>query len=215
MKSDHVVLAITGASGSLYGLRLGGELLKAGYRLTILISRTGFDVIRHETGLDWQASEAEVADRLKLYFDDRGKQLEYYAEDNLFAPVASGSSAPDAMVICPCTMGTLSRIACGNSGNLLERCADVVLKERRNLVVVPRETPLNEIHLENMLRLSRMGARIVPAMPAFYHKPESVEDLVNFVVGKALDALGVEHNLYRRWEDVDRAEGRGQKGYLV
>ena len=215
MKSDHVVLAITGASGSLYGLRLGGELLKAGYRLTILISRTGFDVIRHETGLDWQASEAEVADRLKLYFDDRGKQLEYYAEDNLFAPVASGSSAPDAMVICPCTMGTLSRIACGISGNLLERCADVVLKERRNLVVVPRETPLNEIHLENMLRLSRMGARIVPAMPAFYHKPESVEDLVNFVVGKALDALGVEHNLYRRWEDVDRAEGRGQKGYLV
>jgi 4-hydroxy-3-polyprenylbenzoate decarboxylase len=215
MKSDHVVLAITGASGSVYGLRLGGELLKAGYRLTILISRTGFDVIRHETGLDWQASEAEVADRLKLYFDDRGKQLEYYAEDNLFAPVASGSSAPDAMVICPCTMGTLSRIACGNSGNLLERCADVVLKERRNLVVVPRETPLNEIHLENMLRLSRMGARIVPAMPAFYHKPESVEDLVNFVVGKALDALGVEHNLYRRWEDVDRAEGRGQKGYLV
>ena len=215
MKSDHVVLAITGASGSVYGLRLGGELLKAGYRLTILISRTGFDVIRHETGLDWQASETEVADRLKLYFDDRGKRLEYYAEDNLFAPVASGSSAPDAMVICPCTMGTLSRIACGNSGNLLERCADVVLKERRNLVVVPRETPLNEIHLENMLRLFRMGARIVPAMPAYYHKPESVEDLVNFVVGKALDALGVEHNLYRRWEDVDRAEGRGQKGYLV
>lgn len=205
MKSDHVVLAITGASGSLYGLRLGGELLKAGYRLTILISRTGFDVIRHETGLDWQASEAEVADRLKLYFDDRGKQLEYYAEDNLFAPVASGSSAPDAMVICPCTMGTLSRIACGNSGNLLERCADVVLKERRNLVVVPRETPLNEIHLENMLRLSRMGARIVPAMPAFYHKPESVEDLVSFVVGKALDALGVEHSLYSRWGKM--AEG--------
>jgi 4-hydroxy-3-polyprenylbenzoate decarboxylase len=200
MKGDHMVLAITGASGSVYGLRLGAELLTAGYRLTVLISRTGFDVIRYETGLDWRGGgEQETADGLKEYFGGRKKQLEYYAEDNFFAPVASGSSAPDAMVICPCSMGTLSRIACGNSGNLLERCADVVLKERRSLVVVPRETPLNDIHLENMLRLSRMGARIVPAMPAFYNKPESVEDMVSFVVGKAMDALGVRHDLYRRW----------------
>jgi 4-hydroxy-3-polyprenylbenzoate decarboxylase len=208
MKSGHMVLAITGASGSVYGLRLGGELLKAGYRLTILISKAGFDVIRHESGLDWRGSGQETTSRLKDYFHDHGQQLEYYAEDNLFAPVASGSSAPDAMVICPCTMGTLSRIACGNSGNLLERCADVVLKERRSLVVVPRETPLNDIHLENMLRLSRMGARIVPAMPAFYNKPESVEDMVRFVVGKAMDALGLEHNLYRRWGEE---AGKGEK----
>jgi 4-hydroxy-3-polyprenylbenzoate decarboxylase len=199
MKNGHVALALTGASGAIYGLKLCDVLLNAGHRLTVLISRTGFEVLRHETGLDWRGNEAEVAAFLKEHFKYGKNQLEYYAEDNFFAPVASGSSAPDAMVLCPCTMGTLSRIACGNSGNLLERCADVVLKECRNLVVVPRETPLSEIHLENMLKLARMGARIVPAMPAFYQKPESVDDMVAFVVGKVLDAMGMEHSLYRRW----------------
>ncbi len=199
MKNSHIVVGITGASGSVYGLKLGKELLQAGHHLTVLISRTGFEVIRHETGLDWRGSEAETAGFLKNYFSAGEPQLNFHDESNFFAPVASGSSVPDAMVLCPCTMGTLSRIACGNSGNLLERCADVVLKERRTLVVVPRETPLNEIHLENMLRLSRMGARVVPAMPAFYHGPESVDDMVNFVVGKVMDALGIGHSLYRRW----------------
>lgn len=199
MKKRHIVLAITGASGVSYGLRLAKELLRGGSRLSVLISKTGFEVLRHETGLAWVGNEAEVLRCLAAYFNDSTGYLEYYAEDNFFAPVASGSSVPDAMVICPCTMGTLSRVACGNSGNLLERCADVVLKERRTLVVVPRETPLSEIHLENMLKLSRMGARIVPAMPAFYQKPGSVDDMVDFVAGKALDALGIEHDLYRRW----------------
>lgn len=198
MENRHIALAMTGASGAIYGLRLCHMLLNAGHRLTMMISRTGFEVLRHETGLDWRGNEAEVAGFLKEHFQN-GKQLGYHAEDNFFAPIASGSSAPDAMVLCPCTMGTLSRIACGNSGNLLERCADVVLKERRTLVVVPRETPLSEIHLENMLKLARMGARIVPAMPAFYQKPESVDDMVDFVVGKVLDALGMEHSLFRRW----------------
>jgi len=199
MKKRHIVLAITGASGVIYGLRLGRELLRGGSRLSILISKTGFEVLRHEAGLDWKGNEAEVLRFLAEYFNDSTGNLEYYAEDNFFAPVASGSSVPDAMVLCPCSMGTLSRVASGNSGNLLERCADVVLKERRTLVVVPRETPLSEIHLENMLKLSRMGARIVPAMPAFYQKPGSIEDMVDFVAGKALDALGIEHVLYRRW----------------
>jgi 4-hydroxy-3-polyprenylbenzoate decarboxylase len=199
MKNRHLVLAITGASGSIYGLELGKELLRAGHRLTMLITGAGFDVIRHETGLEWRADEEAVAGFLRDYFEDREQRLDFYGENNFLAPVASGSAAPDAMVLCPCSMGTLSRIACGNSGNLVERCADVVLKERRPLVVVPRETPLNDIHLENMLRLSRAGARIVPAMPAFYHRPETVDDMVNFVVGKALDALGIEHSLYRRW----------------
>jgi 4-hydroxy-3-polyprenylbenzoate decarboxylase len=199
MKYMHIVLAITGASGSIYGLRLGKELLRAGHRLSMMATGTGLDVIRYEAGMDWSGSEPETSRAMRDYFGDAEQLLGFYAENDFFAPVASGSSAPDAMVICPCAMGTLSRIACGNSGNLPERCADVVLKERRTLVVVPRETPLNDIHLENMLKLSRMGARIVPAMPAFYHKPESVEDMVDFMVGKVLDALGIEHKLYRRW----------------
>jgi 4-hydroxy-3-polyprenylbenzoate decarboxylase len=149
--------------------------------------------------MDWRGSASETLTAMKDYFGDAELPLGFYAENDFFAPVASGSSAPDAMVVCPCSMGTLSRIACGNSGNLPERCADVVLKEHRTLVVVPRETPLNDIHLENMLKLSRMGARIVPAMPAFYNKPESVDDMVDFVAGKVLDVLGIEHKLYRRW----------------
>jgi 4-hydroxy-3-polyprenylbenzoate decarboxylase len=201
MKNRHLVLAITGASGSIYGLKLGKELLRAGHHLTMLITGAGFDVIRHETGFEWGGDEPAVAGFLRDYFEDLEQRLDFYGENNFLAPVASGSAAPDAMALCPCSMGTLSRIACGNSGNLVERCADVVLKERRPLVVVPRETPLSDIHLENMLRLSRAGARIVPAMPAFYHRPETVDDMVNFVVGKALDALGIDHSLYRRWGD--------------
>jgi 4-hydroxy-3-polyprenylbenzoate decarboxylase len=199
MKNMHIVLAISGASGSIYGLRLGKELLQAGHCLSMLTTATGLDVIRCETGMDWRGSESATLNAMKEYFVDSGQRLRFYAEKDFFAPVASGSSAPDAMVICPCSMGMLSRIARGNSGNLPERCADVVLKERRPLVVVPRETPLNDIHLENMLKLSRMGARIVPAMPAFYHNPQSVDDMVSFVVGKVLDSLGIEHKLYRRW----------------
>lgn len=195
----EIVVGITGASGSVYGLRLCEELLKAGRQVTLLLSHSGVGVIKEETGLELKGTEDEVAQRIRDYFHVMGTQLTHYADDNLFAPVASGSAAPDAMIIAPCSMGTLARIACGNSGTLLERCADVMLKERRPLVLVPRETPLSEIHLENMLKLSRMGVRMLPAMPAFYHRPESVDDLVDFVVGKALDALGVANNLFSRW----------------
>jgi 4-hydroxy-3-polyprenylbenzoate decarboxylase len=194
-----IVLAMTGASGAVYGLRLGKELLNSGVRLTILISGTGLQVIREETGLDLRG-ENGVQQALGSYFRPEPGMLAYYAEDDFFAPVASGSSAPDAMVVCPCTMGTLSRIASGSSGTLLERCADVMIKERRTLTLVPRETPLSEIHLENMLRLARMGVRIVPAMPAFYHQPMSIDDLVDFIVGKVLDSLGMENSLYKRWK---------------
>ncbi|MDA8428898.1 MAG: UbiX family flavin prenyltransferase [Geobacteraceae bacterium] len=203
MNGRHFILAITGASGTIYGLRLGGELLENGARLSLLISRAGFAVLKEECGLDWGGSAAEIQQELCVHFRASGKNLRYYAEDDLSAPIASGSAAAHAMIVAPCSMGTLSRIACGNSGNLIERCADVMLKERRTLVVVPRETPLHEVHLENMLRLSRLGARLVPAMPAFYHKPESLDDMVNFVVGKALDMLGVEHRLFKRWGDND------------
>lgn len=201
MRNNHLLLAMTGASGAIYGLKLCKELLQKGIRLTIVISDTGLEVIREETGLDWRGAERDAAKALHDHFNPLPEQLEYFAEGNFLAPVASGSSAPDAMVICPCTMGTLARVACGVSGNLIERSADVMLKERRPLVLVPRETPLSEIHLENMLKLSRMGGRIVPAMPAFYQKPESVDDLVDFVVGKTLDSLGIENNLFKRWGD--------------
>ena len=199
MKSRHFAVALTGASGALYGLKLCSELLRSGARLTMMISSAGEQVLAEECGLDWRGNEDAVARRLREHFQAGEGEISFYGEDNLLAPVASGSSAPDAMVVCPCSMGTLARIAAGNSGNLPERCADVMLKERRTLVMVPRETPLSAIHLENMLRLTRMGVRMIPAMPGFYHKPQSIDDLVGFVVGKVLDALDIEHALFRRW----------------
>ncbi|MDD2318565.1 MAG: UbiX family flavin prenyltransferase [Geobacteraceae bacterium] len=201
----RIILAITGASGVQYGLRLCEELLAASHDVILLVSLAGFSVLEAEAGLHWSGTEQEVAARLRERFQVPESRLRYYAGDNLLAPVASGSSAADAMVVCPCSMGTLARIACGNSGNLLERSADVMLKEKRPLVLVPRETPLSEIHLENMLKLARMGTRIVPAMPAFYHAPGTVEHMVDFVVGKVLEALLIEHRLYRPWNPtVDR-----------
>jgi 4-hydroxy-3-polyprenylbenzoate decarboxylase len=198
MKARHFALAITGASGAVYGLRLVQELLRHGGRVSLLISAAGFAVLKEECRLDWGVSDS-VSGELQRHFGCGGAELKYYAEDDFFAPIASGSSAPEAMVVVPCSMGTLSRISNGNSGNLLERCADVMLKEARPLVLVPRETPLNALHLEHMLKLARLGVRIVPAMPAFYQHPESLEDLVDFVVGKVLDSIGVEHTLFRRW----------------
>ncbi len=200
MNGRNLVLAITGASGAIYGVRLCQELLQAGVRVTLLVSSNGFVVLQQELGLDWCGSEPELQAQLQQYFHSHGSQLLFHGVDNLLAPVASGSSAADGMVICPCSMGTLARIANGTSGNLIERCADVMLKERRPLVLVPRETPLSDIHLENMLRLSRMGARLVPAMPAFYHQPASVDDLVGFMAGKVMDSLGIVNTLYKRWD---------------
>ena len=207
MSGRHVVLAITGASGSVYGLRLAEVLLRSDTRLTLLLSRTGTEVLRYETGVDFGGDEATAARKMREYFDVCADRLRHYGPDNLFAPIASGSSAPDAFVISPCSMGTLGRIAAGISGTLIERTADVMLKERRPLLFVPRETPLHEIHLENLLKLSRMGARIVPAMPAFYHHPSTMEELVDFVVGKVLDSLEIGHQLYRRWGVEERVQG--------
>lgn len=199
MNGRHFALAITGASGAIYGLRVAEELLRGDAKVSLVISAAGLAVIKEECGLDWVGSEAEVLEQIKGHFAYTGENLFFYAENDLFAPIASGSSAPDAMIIVPCSMGTLSRVSCGNSGNLVERAADVMLKEGRPLVLVPRETPLNAIHLENMLKLSRLGVKIVPAMPGFYQHPETLQDLVDFVVGKVLDSVGVEHRLFTRW----------------
>ena len=201
-KRYKITVAITGASGSIYGLRLTECLLKAGRGVNILISSPGFSVIRHETGIDWQGDEAALNRQIREHFK-AGDNICYYDNANFFSPIASGSSGPGTMAIAPCSMGTLGRIAGGMSSNLIERGADVALKERGRLILLPRETPLNDIHLENMLKLSRMGARIVPAMPGFYHGPESMDDLVDFVVGKLLDQLGVEHELFERWSGQD------------
>lgn len=197
-KKESIIVAITGASGSIYGLKLTECLLMAGKRVNLLISSPGLTVIRHETGIDWSGDEASLSRQIRAHFK-AGDELCYYDNANFFSPIASGSSGRSAMVIAPCSMGTLGRIAGGMSSNLIERGADVALKERGKLVLLPRETPLNDIHLENMLKLSRMGAHIVPAMPGFYHGPKSMEDLVDFVVGKLLDQLGVDHELFERW----------------
>ncbi len=198
MTAHRIFVALTGASGSVYGLRLVEQLCLNGIEVTFSASCSGTQVCLEETGLDLSGDPAKATERLYAHLEvETG--LEMVHPDDLFCPAASGSAAPDAMIIAPCSMGTLARIACGVSGNLIERAADVMIKERRPLLLVPRETPLSTIHLENMLRLSRTGAQIIPAMPAFYHQPESVIDLVDFVVGKVLDQLGIEHELFKRW----------------
>ena len=198
----HFVVAITGASGSVYGLRLISELLRSGERVSLILTSAGRQVMNHETGLEWSAEITKQRQQVQEYFASIA--VDCLATDDFWAGAASGSAAADAMIVAPCSMGTLGRIAAGLSGNLLERAADVMLKERRTLLLVPRETPFNNIHLENLLRLSQSGAVILPAMPGFYHGPQTIEDLVDFVVGKILDQLGVQHSLFTRWgEDRD------------
>lgn len=193
-----IVVGITGASGSIYGLRLIAELLAVDHQVSVLLTNAGRQVTAFETGLPLGESARECRAVLENHFSGSDR-LKYYAIDDFFAPVASGTSAPDAVVICPCSMGTAGRIAGGLSDNLLERVADVALKEQRQLIVVPRETPFNQIHLENLLRLAQAGATILPAMPGFYHQPQTLEDLVTFIVGKILDTLGVPHQLFKPW----------------
>ncbi len=195
-----MIVAITGASGSIYGLRLVNELLKRGGDVDLIISPSGFLVIEHEIGLVLGKDKNEIGVDLGKYFKGLETNLKCHSHDDLASHLASGSSSEKDMIICPCSMGTLARIACGVSGNLIERTADVILKEKGRLILVPRETPLNQIHLENMLKLCKMGVHIIPAMPAFYHKPKTIGNMVDFVVGKTLDAMGIENNLYRRWK---------------
>lgn len=192
-----ILVAITGASGSIYGLRLLEELLRVGHQVTLVASESGLEVCRYETGV-----ELDKADTLKLHWNLPDANLTIRSVTDLWAAEASGSAAPDVMVIAPCSMGTVGRIAAGISGNLIERAADVMLKEHRPLLLLPRETPFSTIHLENLLKLSRCGVRIIPAMPAFYQKPVTLDDMVNFVVGKLLDQLGVEHTLFKRWGEM-------------
>lgn len=188
-----IIIGITGASGSIYAIKLIEELLKQRIFLHIICTDTGKEVIKYETSIDivhWVES-------LKIKFSN----IKLENIHNLFSSVASGSYKFDAMVILPCSMGTLAEISTGMTKNLLCRAADVALKENRKLIIVPRETPFNAIHLENMLKLSKLGVSILPAMPGFYHKPQSMDDLINFVVGKILDSLSIDNTLFNKWGD--------------
>ncbi len=198
--SKTICLALTGASGMPYGLRLLESLLNAGCKVQLLYSQAAQIVARQEMDFDLPSRPADARTALLARFPAVDpEKLAVFGREEWFAPVASGSNPPDAMVICPCSMGTLAGIAQGLSDNLIERAADVVLKESRKLILVPRETPYSPIHLENMLRLSRAGAIILPPNPGFYHHPQSVQDIVDFVVARILDQLGVTHSLMQRW----------------
>jgi flavin prenyltransferase len=198
-----IAVALTGASGARYGLRLIDCLLAAGVRVYLLVSQAGQVVLKMETELDVPSRPAEAESFLADHFNAQPGQLRVFGRQEWTAPVASGSNPPDAMVICPCTAGTLGRIAAGLSGSLIERAADVALKERRKLILVIRETPFTTIHLENMLRLAQAGAVIMPANPGFYRNPTSLDDIVDFMVARILDHLEIPHALMDRWGACD------------
>lgn len=194
-----VTLALSGASGMAYGLRLLECLLAAEVRVYLLVSQAAHLVAKQELGIALPARAGELERQLGDSLDARDGQLRVFGREDWNAPVASGSNPADAMVVCPCSMGTLAAIAHGTSDNLIERAADVMLKEQRKLILVPREAPFSTLHLENMLALSRMNAVILPANPGFYHRPQTVEDIVDFVVARVLDQLGIQHALITRW----------------
>jgi 4-hydroxy-3-polyprenylbenzoate decarboxylase len=194
-----ITVAFTGASGSQYGLRLVECLLAAGMRVYLLISQAGQVVLKMEADLEVPARPAQAEDFFLDYFKAQPGQLRVFGRQQWTAPVASGSNPSDAMVICPCTTGTLASIAAGVSTSLIDRAADVTMKESRKLILVIRETPFTAIHLENMLRLARAGAVIMPANPGFYFKPTRVEQIVDFMVARILDHLDVPHRLMARW----------------
>lgn len=197
--NDAYCLALTGASGMPYGIRLLEYLLTHGHRVQLIYSQAAQTVAQQEMGLSLSVHTAETHARLIERFQVEAGQLVVYGREEWYAPVASGSNAPQAMVVCPCSMGTLAGIAQGLADNLIERAADVALKEKRKLILVPRETPFSAIHLENMLRLAHAGAVILPPSPGFYTHPQSVADMIDFVVARILDQLGIANDLMPRW----------------
>ena len=186
-----ITVGMTGASGSVYGLRLIEELAKKNFKIHVIATATAAKVIPFETGHRLEAFVAQLK--------EKGYEVILEDVDNFFAPIASGTYGTAGMIVAPCSMGTLAQMANGISSNLLIRAADVCLKERRPLIVLARETPLGSINLENMLKLTHAGAMIFPAAPGFYTKPETLDDVIDFMVGKMLDAMDIEHDLYQKW----------------
>lgn len=196
---EAITLAITGASGAQYGLRLLECLVEANCQVMVMISQAAQVVIATETDEQLPGNTQAQAEYLQQRFNAKDGQIQVFGKQQWMASVASGSGAPAKMVVCPCSTGALSAIACGASNNLIERAADVALKERRQLILVPREAPYSEIHLEHMLKLTRMGTVVIPASPGFYNKPQSVEDMIDFVVARILNQLHIEQYLLPRW----------------
>jgi 4-hydroxy-3-polyprenylbenzoate decarboxylase len=194
-----ITLAITGASGAIYGLRLLEQLLLANQTVYLVVSTPAQLVLQMEMNVELPSHSTAMQKQLLERFHVNSEQLTVCGQEQWTAPIASGSAASRAMVVCPCSSGTLAAIAHGLSRNLIERAADVILKERRQLILVHRETPLSAIHLENMLRLTQMGALILPANPGFYHHPQSINDLIDFIVARVLDHLNINHSLLPRW----------------
>ena len=190
-----IVVGITGASGAPYAMRLLQQLTASHCPVSLIVSKYGMRLLETEMGIESMDALREAVGK-----DAWDSCIETYANDDRGARPASGSFLTAGMIVCPCSMGTLSAISAGASRSLVERAADVTLKERRKLILVPRETPLSAIHLANMLRLTRAGAVVLPAAPGFYQRPKQISDLVDFVVARMLDHLGVEHKLVRRWE---------------
>ncbi|MEK7747528.1 MAG: flavin prenyltransferase UbiX [Nitrospirota bacterium] len=193
-----ITVAISGASGAIYGTTLLNFLLKEKHHVFLVLSPEARLIVKEELGLSWGTTFCETRTALKELYPDG--DLVYCDETDMTAPIASGSHPVDAMVVVPCSMKALASIAHGFSGNLIERAADVTIKERRPLILVPRETPLSSIHLKNMLTLSEMGVLIMPAMPAFYNHPKTIQDLTAFIVGRILDRLGIANQSYTRWK---------------
>ncbi|MGH8373534.1 MAG: flavin prenyltransferase UbiX [Gammaproteobacteria bacterium] len=198
-KNDPIALALTGASGAQYGLRLLEMLLKAERRVYLMLSKPAQLVISMETDIKLPSRAPDAQQFLMQHFGAKADQLQVFSPEQWTAPVASGSAPIAAMVICPCSMATLSAIATGASRSLIERAADVAIKEQRKLVIVPRETPFSAIHLENMLKLARLGVVVLPANPGFYHRPAKLDDMVDFVAARILDHLDVAHDLVPVW----------------
>jgi len=197
--ADTITLAITGASGAQYGLRLLDCLLGAGVNVNVMISAAAQVVIATETDVALPGRADEQQTFLSERYSAKTGQLAVFGRDQWTSPVASGSNTARAMVVCPCSSATLSAIAAGASRDLMERAADVMLKERRQLILLHREMPVSAIHLENMLKLSQLGVTIMPASPGFYHQPKSIEDLIDFVVARIMDHLELKHDLIPRW----------------
>ncbi|HBR98741.1 MAG TPA: aromatic acid decarboxylase [Gammaproteobacteria bacterium] len=194
-----VSLAVTGASGIQYALRLLECLVASDCQVYLMFSKPAQVVMSMETDVRVSSRPADAERQFTEMYNAQPGQIRAFGRDQWTAPVASGSGVADAMVVCPCTTGTLSAIACGNSNSLIERAADVCLKEGRKLILLPRETPFSVIHLENMLKLARLGAVILPPNPGFYQKPQTLDDMIDFIVARVLDQLGIAHDLMPRW----------------